>query len=414
MVGQAMTQLKGDEPGSNQKPVEQDTAKQLVSQPLPVADTSAWTNNQTGQSEFLTQVDNSPSKEAPKPEQSLQEKVTALLSGGFISDELAKHIMTKTSAAGGGLMQQVSTSGVEAMLDVLQGLKDKGLSAEHIKALVTMGFGKGGIAGVLEYIKKCGELTFEQLKARLATEDRNSILWLSENSDLLDKSLREIAPVEQWLKEERAKKEEMLRVQALQAEEKRRQEENPDTYSSSMMYQAVSNNSQAFGTAAVSGAAMSVLQAAAKYEGYVEGAGNRTKFGAEFGVDGQPWCGSFVNSIFKSVGVKIPQVVSTVEGAKSFRQMGLWADKNVMPQPGWVIFFNWGRDGTSSDQVDHVGIVVGVNPDGTIKTIEGNTSPSDKSNGGQVMFRNRSLADISGYGIPRAFAPGSSNGVVTV
>jgi cell wall-associated NlpC family hydrolase len=406
MTGQLMTQVRGDDPNSNSA-LESRTRtsnSQLVNQQLPEADTTELpTNTASSDSLFLAQVDSktagNPVAPVPKPTLTIQQKVDGLLKGGFISQELAEHVMTKTSSEGFGLMQKVSAGVVDQLVSVLDGLKEKGLTAEHIKALVTMGFGKGGIAGALDYIKKFGELTFDQLKARFAAEDRHSILWLSENSVLLDKSLREIAPVEKWLKEEREKQAEQQRVlEALQREEERKKNETTENFSSGM-YQAVSSSTSAFGNLGISKAAMAVLQSAAKYNGYVEGAGNRTKFGAAFGADGQPWCGSFVNYVFKSVGVDIPRVVYTPDGAQSFKDMNRWASRAVSPQAGWVVFFDWQNDG----QIDHVGIVVGVNSDGSVKTIEGNTSPSNQSNGGQVMVRNRSLTNIAGYGVPKAY-----------
>ena len=54
-----------------------------------------------------------------------------------------------------------------------------------------------------------------------------------------------------------------------------------------------------------------------------------------------------------------------------------------------AMFFNW--DG---GRVDHVGIVESVNGDGSIKTIEGNTSHK------KVERRRRSGRTITGYGRP--------------
>ena len=44
---------------------------------------------------------------------------------------------------------------------------------------------------------------------------------------------------------------------------------------------------------------------------------------------------------------------------------------STRPEPGWVIFFNWAE--TPKEPFDHVRLVVGVNSNGSIRTIEGNT-----------------------------------------
>jgi hypothetical protein len=41
----------------------------------------------------------------------------------------------------------------------------------------------------------------------------------------------------------------------------------------------------------------------------------------------QPWCGAFVNWVFKEVGVKIPNCVSTLAGATAFKKNNTAPDK---------------------------------------------------------------------------------------
>ena len=54
-------------------------------------------------------------------------------------------------------------------------------------------------------------------------------------------------------------------------------------------------------------------------------------------------------------------------------------------QYGDIVLFDWDGDGVA----DHIGLVLQLNSDGTLETIEGNTSDADHSNGGYVLQRTR-------------------------
>ena len=105
----------------------------------------------------------------------------------------------------------------------------------------------------------------------------------------------------------------------------------------------------------------------------------------------QPWCGAFVNWVFKEVGVKIPNCVSTLAGATAFKKNKAWQDaETATPEIGDCVFFDFPHDGI--DRISHIGIVTQVHTNGTITTIEGNTAPDkkgDQRNGGQVCEKVR-------------------------
>jgi surface antigen len=105
----------------------------------------------------------------------------------------------------------------------------------------------------------------------------------------------------------------------------------------------------------------------------------------------QPWCGAFVNWVFKQVGVKIPNCVSTVAGATAFQKNKAWQDaESATPEVGDCVFFDFPHDGI--DRISHIGIVTQVHTNGTVTTIEGNTAPDkkgDQRNGGQVCEKVR-------------------------
>lgn len=151
--------------------------------------------------------------------------------------------------------------------------------------------------------------------------------------------------------------------------------------------------------------AAKVLNIAASQLGYKEtpANSNRTKFGAWYGQDGEPWCAMFVSWCLSQAGMPLHITKPTgfaycPYGVDWFKKQGLWHTSN--PQPGDVVFFDW-YPGTSNSGAWHVGFVESVNADGTVTCIEGNTSYSNQDNGGVVMRRKRSKSLIMGYGRPK-------------
>ena len=133
------------------------------------------------------------------------------------------------------------------------------------------------------------------------------------------------------------------------------------------------------------------IEAAKAEIGTVEGPkDNETKYGKFTKKNFQPWCGSFVMWCANQAGVKIPDVTYTPAGAEAFRKNGrLFDARKDDPVPGDIIFFDFPDDGV--DRISHVGICIKNNGDGTIETIEGNTSgpKGDQRNGGMVLQKTR-------------------------
>lgn len=80
---------------------------------------------------------------------------------------------------------------------------------------------------------------------------------------------------------------------------------------------------------------------------------------------GAPWCAYFVSWAAQQAGVPLG---SNGQGLGSVSEITDWAKSTgrftETPQPGDLILFG----------TEHVGIVESVNPDGTLTTVEGNTS----------------------------------------
>lgn len=118
---------------------------------------------------------------------------------------------------------------------------------------------------------------------------------------------------------------------------------------------------------------------------------NETKYGKFTKHDFQPWCGSFIMWCAKQAGFsKMPNVVYTPSGAEAFKGKGAWSNaETAKPALGDIAFFSFTGKG-----IEHVGIVVKVNDDGTVTCVEGNGLPDHKktgnqANGGEVVLKIR-------------------------
>lgn len=80
-----------------------------------------------------------------------------------------------------------------------------------------------------------------------------------------------------------------------------------------------------------------------------------------------------------------------------FRSKGQRVAWSATPKRGDIVFFDFTGKHTKRT---HVGIVERVNPDGSITTIEGNTSVTSNDNGGAVMRRTRYKYQVTSYGRP--------------
>ena len=128
------------------------------------------------------------------------------------------------------------------------------------------------------------------------------------------------------------------------------------------------------------------------YAGSPLGEQNAHRIGAKSAsvYKGQSWCDMFVSWLGQHTGTKgMGADAYTVSHAKWFKKTGRFGET---PKPGAVVFFAWNGGGVKG--VEHVGIVVKDNHDGTIKTIEGNT-------GDAVKQKVRDTSTVAGYGYPQ-------------
>jgi cell wall-associated NlpC family hydrolase len=138
-----------------------------------------------------------------------------------------------------------------------------------------------------------------------------------------------------------------------------------------------------------------ITDAARKEIGYTEkpANSNKTKFGEWFGWNGVAWCAIFVSWCYDKGGFPL----GNIGWLKGFAgcQAG-WAHfvktKRITTNPveGDIVFFDWNGD----KRFDHVGIFVRKIDDQYFESIEGNTSATNQSNGGEVQIRKRKYTNV--------------------
>jgi hypothetical protein len=123
---------------------------------------------------------------------------------------------------------------------------------------------------------------------------------------------------------------------------------------------------------------------------------NICKFSQWYGMTG-PWCAMFATYCFEiaaqKVGKDSPSFVRGMYYAyvpyilNDARAQMRGLSLTTMPKPGDLVLYDWNRNGVP----DHVGIFESGN-NASWTAIEGNTSTSSNSNGGEVMRRNRRIS----------------------
>ena len=116
---------------------------------------------------------------------------------------------------------------------------------------------------------------------------------------------------------------------------------------------------------------------------------NRTKYGKWMGLDGQPWCMSFVQWCFHQAGTPLPHKTGSCSALLNWYKANRPDCVVKDPQPRDIIIYNFG----------HTGIVESAATT-TITAIEGNTSPGQsgsQDNGGGVYRRQRNLALVRAF-----------------
>lgn len=141
-----------------------------------------------------------------------------------------------------------------------------------------------------------------------------------------------------------------------------------------------------------------IMKIAASQIGYKETGDDWTKYGAWYGMNGNPWCAMFVSWCANQAQIPqgiIPKLAYVPYIVNFFLQRGRYkARGSYTPRKGDIVFFG---------DSDHVGLVEGVSGNNVI-TIEGNTSSGGNVSDGEGVYRRvRPLGSgswVMGFGIP--------------
>ena len=109
---------------------------------------------------------------------------------------------------------------------------------------------------------------------------------------------------------------------------------------------------------------------------------------------GFPWCAVFISYIFRDAQDLVKKTASCLDMLEWFE-----AHNRIVthPQPGDIVFFHYS---TNKRRTNHVGIIVSVADSNHFTTIEGNTSIKSNDNGGAVMERQRTRANVVAFARP--------------
>lgn len=121
---------------------------------------------------------------------------------------------------------------------------------------------------------------------------------------------------------------------------------------------------------------------------------NHNEVTVEFGFDG-PWCDMAVCVAAKrsnNLSAVFGKFAFTVAHARAFQKHGRWHYGLGGARPGDIVFFDWSGSRMIGN-IDHVGVIEAVHSNGTITTLEGNTSDA-------FLRRVRNGSVVVGYGRP--------------
>jgi len=110
------------------------------------------------------------------------------------------------------------------------------------------------------------------------------------------------------------------------------------------------------------------------------------------------WCAIFVSYIISKLSLKWGATLETEKGFVWVPSLYVRAKQQgwitLDPEPGDITLFDWDGNG----QADHVGFFAGwIEKGKSFLCIEGNTSFTNQSNGGEVMVRLRNFNSVQAF-----------------
>lgn len=120
---------------------------------------------------------------------------------------------------------------------------------------------------------------------------------------------------------------------------------------------------------------------------------NTWYYGHEVFGSAYPWCMVFCQWVYNQAKVALPiRTASCTTFMDAAKRNNAYVNKNHL-EPGDLVLYNF--DGKTTNVATHCGIVTSVDKI-KIKAVEGNTTPANDTNGGEVMLRERPLTYVIG------------------
>lgn len=125
--------------------------------------------------------------------------------------------------------------------------------------------------------------------------------------------------------------------------------------------------------------------------GYYETGNNRTKYGAWYGLDYNPWCAMYISWCARQAGVPTWIIKNSARARPHYDGFGIpyYDGASYTPSVGDIFF---------KREFEHTGFVYHVDGD-YFYTIEGNSTNDGTDNGNRVLCLKRKISDYY-FGVP--------------
>lgn len=116
---------------------------------------------------------------------------------------------------------------------------------------------------------------------------------------------------------------------------------------------------------------------------------NTHYYGHEVNGGNYAWCVTFIWDIFRMAGASElfydGKKTAWCDAVRDWAKISNLVVNKTDGKHGDLVLFDWNNNYSA----DHIGFIDSKNSDGTYQTVEGNTSASSNSNGGEVQIRTR-------------------------
>lgn len=142
-----------------------------------------------------------------------------------------------------------------------------------------------------------------------------------------------------------------------------------------------------------------IIRVATSFIGYKEGINKNNVFGKWFGLNNTSWCFIFCSYCYDKAGTSLGKgdfLKGWASVPNALKHYTTTNEITQFPQAGDLVIFGWDRK-----TPQHVGLFIQDLNNGSIETVEGNTSDGNPSDGGCVQRKIRDKKFVLGYIHPK-------------